>query len=213
MSQERPGRSGAHCPGAAFLPHRLLLGAALLVAGLATTGCGPTTFAGKSAIVVEGTPPPPPEPPPEPEPKPKRVEVTADKIVIKEKILFEFNKSEIREESHGLLDEIVGVLQDNPQIKKVSIEGHTDSDGSEKYNKELSEGRAAAVKKYLVDHGVAAERLSSKGLGESKPIASNETDAGKEKNRRVEFLITEQEAVKKTYEIDPETGKRREVKP
>jgi OOP family OmpA-OmpF porin len=213
MSQERRGRARAYGPGAKNLPHRALLGAAVLLAALAATGCGPTTFAGKSAIVVRGTPPPPPEPEPEPEPEPKRVEVTADKIVIKEKILFEFNKSDIRPESHGLLDEIVGVLKDNPQIKKVSIEGHTDSDGSEKYNQELSDGRAAAVMKYLVDHGVAAKRLTSKGLGESRPIASNDTDEGKEKNRRVEFLITKQETVKKTYEIDPETGKRREVKP
>jgi OOP family OmpA-OmpF porin len=64
---------------------------------------------------------------------------------------------------------------------------------------------------YLVSHGIEAGRLTAKGFGESKPIATNDTPEGKEQNRRVEFLITEQEELTKTYEIDPKTGKRREV--
>ncbi len=168
-------------------------------------------FSDASALVVVGKPPPPPPPPPAPPPKPKRVEVTQDKIVITEKIQFDFNKSTIKPESNGLLDEIVSVVKENPQLKKISIEGHTDSDGSDQYNLKLSEGRAQAVMKYLVDHGVDAARLTARGFGESKPIASNDTPEGKEKNRRVEFLITEQDQVKKTYEIDPKTGKRKEV--
>jgi len=192
-----------------------------ILAGLAgmllLVGCGGTmAFSDTSSIVIEGTPPPPPPPPPppkpEPPPKPKRVEVTADKIVINDKILFEVNKAVIRSESNDLLNEIVSVINENSFIKKISIEGHTDSDGSEKYNEKLSDKRAAAVLQYLVDHGVDAGRLTSKGYGESKPIADNATEEGKEKNRRVEFLITEQAEVKEVYEVDPKTGEKKLVK-
>jgi OOP family OmpA-OmpF porin len=190
-----------------------------LVGGLSLAGCGSTTaFSDASSIKIQGTPPAPPPPPPkeepkpEPPPKPKRVEVTADKIVIHDKILFEVNKAVIRQESHALCDEIVQVIKDNKQIKKISIEGHTDSDGGDKYNLTLSGKRAAAVMQYLVDHGVDAARLASQGFGETKPIGDNKTDEGKEKNRRVEFIITEQEEVKKTVEIDPETGEQKDVK-
>ncbi len=171
------------------------------------TGCSSTTaFSDTSSVVIVGTLPPPPPPPP-----PKRVEITADQIVIHDKILFEVNKAVIREESHSLVDEIVQVVKDNGRIKKLSIEGHTDGDGSEKYNQALSDKRATAVMQYLVDHGVAQDRLTSKGLGESKPLADNATAEGKEKNRRVEFLISEQDEVKKTFEVDPTTGEKREV--
>ena len=177
----------------------------------ALQACGGTmSFSDKSALVITGDGPAPPPPPPE---EPKRVEVTQGAIVIKEKIQFDFDKSTIKPESHGLLDEIVKVITDNPHIKKISIEGHTDADGSDKYNLRLSDGRAKAVMTYLVDHGIAAKRLSAKGFGESKPLGENDTDAGKEANRRVEFLITEQEEVKKTFEVDPESGKRTEVAP
>jgi len=140
------------------------------------------------------------------------VEVTADKIVINEKIMFDVDKSTIKSESFDLLNEIAKVIKENPQIRKISIEGHTDSDGSDKYNQKLSDGRTASVKKYLVEQGLADTMLDSKGWGESKPIADNGTPEGKEKNRRVEFLITAQDDVKKTLEVDPKTGQKREVK-
>ena len=183
---------------------------------VALSGCsGTMAFSDTSSIAIEGTlpppPPPPPAPKPEPPPPPKRVEVTADQIVIHDKILFEVDKAVIRTESYSLVDEITQVVKDNPQIKKLSIEGHTDGDGSEKYNQTLSDKRAAAVMQYLVDHGVPADRLASKGFGESKPIADNATAEGKEKNRRVEFIITEQDQVKKTFEVDPKTGEQHEV--
>jgi len=178
-------------------------------------GCGGTmTFSDGSALAVTGeppAPPPPPPPKPEPPPPPKRVEVTADKIVITEKIQFDFNKSTIKPESHSLLDEIVAVIKANPQLKKISIEGHTDSDGADEYNMKLSDGRAKAVMAYLTEHGVQAARLTAKGFGETKPLAPNDSAEGKEKNRRVEFLITEQDVMKKTYEEDPKTGAREEV--
>lgn len=181
---------------------------------LSAGGCGgPLAFTDQHPIAIAGDPPPPPLPPapPKPEPKPERVTVKQDRIDINEKIMFDVDKATIKPESHGLLDEIVAVIQKNPQLKKISIEGHTDSDGSDQYNQKLSEGRAGAVKAYLVDHGVTGERLTSVGFGESKPIADNGTPDGKEKNRRVEFLIKAQDEIVKTYEIDPKTGERREV--
>lgn len=190
------------------------LATALLLAP--AMACGPTIFADTSALTIVGEPPPlppPPEPEPEPEPppKPKRVEVTAAAIVINDKILFEVDKAVIRPESFDLMNEITQVVQDNPRIKKISIEGHTDDDGSKNYNKKLSQKRANSVMAYLVEHGVEAGRLSAVGFGEDVPLVPNDSDENKEKNRRVEFLIVEQDQVKNVVEIDPETGKEKVV--
>jgi outer membrane protein OmpA-like peptidoglycan-associated protein len=191
----------------------LLLGLGLLLVVPQLLGCGgQIAFSDMSAIAIEGTPPaPPPAPPPPPEP-PKRVEVTADRIDIKEKIMFDYDKATIKPESNSLLNEIASVIKANPQIKQISIEGHTDNVGSEKYNQNLSEERTASVRKYLIEQGGVAENvLVSKGWGETKPVADNETEEGKEKNRRVEFLITAQDEIKKVMETDPKTGEQREV--
>jgi len=101
-------------------------------------------------------------------------------------VLFDFNKSKIKPEAHPMLDEAVAILKKNPEIN-VAIDGHTDNIGPAAYNMTLSEKRANAVMKYLVDHGVKAERLSVKGFGLTKPAVSNDTKAGRAKNRRVEF--------------------------
>lgn len=196
---------------------RSIAGAVALSFSALVAACsGSLAFSDTAPLVVVGTPPPPP-PPPEPPPPaappaPKRVELTADQIVIHDKIQFETNKAVIKPESFGLLDEITSAIKDAPQIKKLSIEGHTDDVGADNYNKKLSDQRAASVKQYLVEHGVDAARLSSKGWGEAKPIGDNKTEEGREQNRRVEFIIVEQDTVKKTYEIDPATGEKREVK-
>ena len=175
-------------------------------------GCSHTmAFSDTTPIAIAGHPPAPPEPPAPPPEAPKRVEVQQDQIVIREKIQFETNQAVIKPESFDLMNEIVGVVNGNPQIKKLSIEGHTDNVGSDKHNKKLSDNRAAAVRTYMVEHGVAQDRLASKGWGETKPIGDNETDAGREQNRRVEFIITQQDVVSQTYEVDPKTGERREV--
>jgi OOP family OmpA-OmpF porin len=129
--------------------------------------------------------------------KPKLVEITVDHIEIKDKIHFEIDKAEIRSESFGLLDEVAQVLKENPRVTRVKIIGHTDNDGEENYNQQLSKKRAASVRTYLVDHGIPEGRLESEGRGESDPLVSNDTFQGREKNRRVEFLITEQETTKK----------------
>jgi outer membrane protein OmpA-like peptidoglycan-associated protein len=118
-----------------------------------------------------------------------QVKVTEDRIVFSEKIQFEKGRSIIKSESFNLLNEIIRAIKANQQIRLISIEGHTDSDGSEEYNRELSENRAEAVKHYLVQHGISKNSIQAKGFGESKPIASNTNDLEKMKNRRVEFFI------------------------
>ncbi len=101
-------------------------------------------------------------------------------------VLFDFNKSKIKPEAQPMLDEAVAILEKNPEIN-VAIDGHTDNTGPAAYNMTLSEKRAKAVMGYLVDKGVNAERLTMKGFGLTKPAASNDTKAGRAKNRRVEF--------------------------
>jgi OOP family OmpA-OmpF porin len=182
-------------------------------------GCGRViAFEGATPINIAGDPPPLPPPPPEPEPEPEppkpppRVEVRDNKIEIREKIQFEYNKAEIKEVSFDLLAEIAKVIKENPQIKKIQIEGHASSDGNDAYNLALSDRRAKAVRQHLIDKGgIPAEMLVAKGFGETKPIADNETEEGREKNRRVEFNILEQDVTKKKVEIDPKTGKEKVV--
>ena len=147
-----------------------------------------------------------PEPEPEPEPvvKKKRdlskvTEVKAkavlrgDKIEILEKVQFETNSSDILEVSFELLDEVADILDQNPKVTKVRIEGHTDSKGRKRSNKKLSQRRANSVRDYLVDKGIDEARFVAKGFGQSKPIADNDTDEGRAENRRVEFNILESE--------------------
>jgi len=102
-------------------------------------------------------------------------------------ILFDLDSAKIRSESRPVLDEVLGVLQGEPGWK-VTIEGHTDSTGSDSHNQELSQQRAESVKAYLVAGGIAAERLQTMGLGESKPVADNATELGRAQNRRVELV-------------------------
>jgi outer membrane protein OmpA-like peptidoglycan-associated protein len=118
-----------------------------------------------------------------------RVVVTDTKIEILDKIFFEYDKAVIKGESFPILDAVAATLEGNPDIALIEIQGHTDSDGSDAYNLDLSDRRAAAVKKYLVDKGIAEDRLTSQGYGESQPLERKNTAAAKAKNRRVEFLI------------------------
>jgi len=133
-----------------------------------------------------------PEPPPPPPEEPKRVEVTDTNIKISEKIQFALGSAEIKEESFALCDEIAAVIKDHPNITKVQVEGHTDSTGSAGINRKLSLSRAKSVVAYLVGKGIDKKRLVAKGFGPDKPIADNETEEGRETNRRVEFNILEQ---------------------
>lgn len=102
-------------------------------------------------------------------------------------INFDFNSDKLRAESKTVLDQIVKILNDNPDWK-MTIEGHTDNVGGETFNKGLSDKRSASVKNYLTSAGITIERLESAGFGFSKPIASNETEIGRARNRRVELV-------------------------
>ena len=102
---------------------------------------------------------------------------------------FDFDKAAIRDADTAELQKAIGFVK-KYQGYKASIEGHTDSRGTERYNQRLSERRAAAVKEHLLKHGVAdGARIKSAGYGKSKPIADNSTEKGRFENRRVEILI------------------------
>jgi len=128
-----------------------------------------------------------------PDTAPSRVEIVKEKIVIKERVFFEYGKAVIRDVSYSLLEEVASVINDNPRIELVQVEGHTDSDGSEGFNLRLSKARAEAVVRFLVRAGVDPIRLRAKGFGESLPIDTNSTASGRQNNRRVEFTIVDQD--------------------
>jgi OOP family OmpA-OmpF porin len=123
--------------------------------------------------------PPPPPPPPPPAPVHKKISLQADTY-------FDFDKATLKPEGKRKIDEVVGEMKANPNIR-VLVEGHTDSIGSEAYNQRLSERRANAVADYLKSQGIAASRITTKGWGETKPEASNKTKEGRAQNRRVEL--------------------------
>jgi outer membrane protein OmpA-like peptidoglycan-associated protein len=126
-----------------------------------------------------------------PPPEPPRVKVTEEKIEILEIVYFETDKALIKPVSFPLLDDVAKVLKDRPNIRKVRIEGHTDSTGTKQRNMVLGQERADAVMDYLVTAGVEAERLTAQGFGDTVPVADNNTAEGRSRNRRVEFMIVE----------------------
>ncbi|MCG2793303.1 MAG: OmpA family protein [Weeksellaceae bacterium] len=105
---------------------------------------------------------------------------------------FDFNSSTLTSLAKTNLDKLVTVLNNNPDTN-INIYGYTDSVGSDSYNLSLSAKRAAAVKSYFSSAGVSSSRLFPQGMGEASPVASNDTDAGRAQNRRVEFAITANE--------------------
>ena len=117
-----------------------------------------------------------------------------DTVVVMDNIYFEFNKSILLEESHAAIDnQILSMLNKYPTMV-IEIGGHTDSQGKDDYNMKLSQARAEAVKKYLIEKGIAAERMEAKGYGETKPVAPNTLNGkdnpdGRKKNRRTEFKV------------------------
>jgi outer membrane protein OmpA-like peptidoglycan-associated protein len=122
------------------------------------------------------------------------VKVTCDTLAIQDKVYFDTNSDRIQSRSFALLDQVAGVLQSATYIKRVRVEGHTDDRGDDKRNLDLSQRRADAVRRYLSGKGVAESRVEAQGFGETKPIASNKTNAGRGQNRRVDFTIVERDA-------------------
>lgn len=127
-----------------------------------------------------GCPPPPP------------IEVVKKFTGVMKGITFERDKDVIRKTSFKTLDEAVTVLNEYPQIRLV-IEGHTSSEGTREHNLDLSDRRAKSVKQYLIDKGIGADRIDTQGFGPDVPVADNRTEAGRAKNRRIEFKILQPE--------------------
>ncbi|MFO0585662.1 MAG: OmpA family protein [Anaeromyxobacter sp.] len=113
------------------------------------------------------------------------------KIVILEQVHFATNKDIILDESAELLRQVARILAEHPEIAKVRVEGHTDTQGTAAKNLDLSNRRAAKVRDRLVQEGIDAARLAPQGFGQKRPIATNDTVEGRARNRRVEFVIVE----------------------
>jgi outer membrane protein OmpA-like peptidoglycan-associated protein len=137
-----------------------------------------------------------PDEPGQPDPDPKkngcpRAFISQGQIKIIDQVKFKTGSAAIEQgrDSLDILEAVAKVLRDHPEVKHVRVEGHTDKTGSAALNKKLSADRAASVVKWLTANGIDKARLSSQGFGSEKPIDTNETDAGRKNNRRVEFHI------------------------
>lgn len=117
------------------------------------------------------------------------VVLETERIRIRGNIFFETGKANLQEKSYPLLNEVVKVLKDNPDVGPVRVDGHTDNRGTRTYNLDLSNRRARTVMEYLIKQGIAAKRLNYKGFGFDKPVSTNATPIGRAKNRRVEFNL------------------------
>jgi outer membrane protein OmpA-like peptidoglycan-associated protein len=130
----------------------------------------------------------------DPDPKkngcPKLASLVGKEIKIAEQVHFETGKAVIKADSDKLLGEVAAIMKEHTEISSMSIEGHTDSKGAKGANKQLSQQRADAVKKWLsTKGGVDAKRMTAKGFGQDKPIQTNDTEDGRAANRRVEFHV------------------------
>ncbi|MDI9527943.1 MAG: OmpA family protein [Pseudomonadota bacterium] len=119
-------------------------------------------------------------------PVPEKAELTQRGTYSFGNIYFDIGKSAIKPDSRPVLDEAVKYMKENPRVR-FEIQGHTDNVGSEEFNQKLSDERAEAVRAYMIEKGIAAERLTAKGYSMSVPAAPNDTKEGRAKNRRIEF--------------------------
>jgi outer membrane protein OmpA-like peptidoglycan-associated protein len=113
--------------------------------------------------------------------------VLQDGKIVANGIRFDVGKASLRPESMGIINEVVDLMKEHPDLN-FSVEGHTDSDGNDDLNLELSQKRAEAVKATMIGLGIAEDRLQAKGMGEAVPVSENTTAEGKANNRRVEFV-------------------------
>jgi outer membrane protein OmpA-like peptidoglycan-associated protein len=119
---------------------------------------------------------------------PPKIQVSAEDVGLDETIYFDLNKAKIKQRSRKLLQAIVDALEAIPDVR-VRVEGHTDDTGDAAWNQQLSEDRAAAVRDYLIEQGIPADRLEVAGYGNTRPKVENASDKTRAKNRRVEFVI------------------------
>lgn len=158
----------------------------------------------KLAKEAEACQPPAKKTPPPPEPKdadgdgiidakdkcpetPRGATVNAEGCWVIPAVLFDTDKTEIIGIYRSGLDSVINVMRNNPGVK-LEVQGHTDNQGSAAYNQRLSDRRAEAVKAHMVSRGISADRLSTKGFGFTRPVASNDNAAGMAKNRRAELI-------------------------
>ena len=168
-------------------------------------GCPPDTDGDGIRDDVDACPNEKGKPDPDPQKNgcPKAVRVTDNEIVILEQVQFKTGSAVILKTSDDLLSQVAMVLSEHPEIQKIEVQGHTDNRGGKAYNHKLSEKRAAAVVKWLVNKGnVGADRLISHGYGMEDPISDNVTPEGRQKNRRVQFKIIEKSSAGKS-EVSP----------
>jgi outer membrane protein OmpA-like peptidoglycan-associated protein len=118
------------------------------------------------------------------------LKIVAGKKLVVENIYFETDKSVLKTESFPVLDEIISAMKDQPGLK-VEIDGHTDAQGTKEHNQKLSEDRAKSVAEYFVSKGIDQSRITTKGFGSGKPVADEESEEGRQKNRRVEFVFSD----------------------
>lgn len=199
-----------------------LTGAALLAAPLAACSFQAAAKAGGEtkpapSAPAPAAPAPTPEPsaapsaePAQPEVKASKIKVENGRIQIPGNIVFDNDKDTLKGGAEGAASEEVlkqakQFLEENPRVTKMRIEGHTDNAGTDAHNEDLSGRRALTVKKWLVDHGIPADRLIAVGFGSKKPVADNATAEGKAQNRRTEFHIAELDG-KKYLGRDPQAG-------
>ncbi|HET9954560.1 MAG TPA: OmpA family protein [Polyangiaceae bacterium] len=120
---------------------------------------------------------------------PPRAQLLDRSIVISEQVQFETGTARLRAESAAILTEVLEILKAHSEIQQVEVQGHTDDTGNAELNLRLSEARARSVAGWLAEHGIATSRLSPKGYGQTRPLGDNASEAGRARNRRVEFRI------------------------
>jgi len=180
--------------------HKLLasvLCVALASSSVFVSGCKASASIGNTPDKKKKTPPPPP--PQKKEEKKEEPKKPKEKKTFKMKgeamdlpnIVFETNSDVIRPESEPVLQIVQDYMEQEEEVTKLRIEGHTDGDGDDKANMDLSKRRAMSVSRWLVGRGTSCKRLVPVGFGETKPIASNATPEGKGQNRRTEFVNAE----------------------
>ncbi|APR75343.1 Outer membrane protein [Minicystis rosea] len=165
---------------------RRSLVAVLTLSGVLLAGCSkplPPLPPEPPPPVKEEPPPPPPakaeEPPPPPPPEPLKLPAP---------VMFASGTAKLADESDAALKYVVEYLSKSPEVRAMRIEGHTDSRGNPLANQKLSEERASAVARWLVDHGVDCKRVVPLGFGDSDPVADNGTEDGRAQNRRTVFV-------------------------
>jgi outer membrane protein OmpA-like peptidoglycan-associated protein len=162
-----------------------------------TNGCPPDPDRDKDHILNEVDACPDAPGPPNKDPKKNgcpAAAVVGKQIVILEQVKFATGSAAILPVSNGILNAVLDVLKQHPEIKHLRVEGHTDNVGAAAMNKSLSGRRAASVATWLIQHGLDGGRLSSEGFGMERPIDSNQTPEGRQNNRRVEFHIDDEPA-------------------